>query len=172
MRSKPRTSAPEARAGLRIRDHLAKSDWPSIRTLLRKTGVFSDREIEIVRELMDDTVNRPEWGNYRFWVADGEQGVAGFTCVSPIHVTPDRYEIYWLAVDPECQGLGCASRLTALAVDCLRKLGARKLYVETSTREAYAPARDFYRSAGFVLEATLPDYYSDGDGKAIFAMRL
>jgi ribosomal protein S18 acetylase RimI-like enzyme len=173
MRSKPLARPAEGPPpDLSFRDRIAMSDWPPIRGMLRKTGVFTDREVEVVRELMDDTVNRPDWGNYRFWLAEIGRSIAGLICVSPIHVTPDRYEIYWLAVDPDCQGRGCAARLTALAVECLKGLGGKKLYVETSTRPIYEPARKFYLRAGFSLEATLPDYYSDGDGKAIFAIRL
>jgi ribosomal protein S18 acetylase RimI-like enzyme len=171
MRSKPLIRKAD-RPALTYRDHITMDDWPAIRALVLKTGVFSEREVEVVRELMDDTVNRPTWGNYRFWIAEAEGEIAGFTCVSPIHVTPDRYEIYWMAVDPAFHGLGCASQLVELTTNCLRKLGAQKLYVETSTRDVYEAARKFYRAAGFVLEATLPDYYADGDGKAVFAKRI
>lgn len=171
MKSKPLIQSPE-RTPLAYRDHIAMSDWPAIRALVLKTGVFTEREVEVVRELMDDTVNRPTWGNYRFWIAQCDSTIAGFTCVSPIHVTPDRYDMYWLAVDPDFHGHGCGSRLVDLAIEGIRALGGKKLYVETSTRPVYEPARKFYLAAGFVLEGTLPDYYADGDGKAIFAKRL
>ena len=171
MPSKPLTRKPEP-ASLTYRDHITMADWPAIRALVLKTGVFNEREVEGVRELMDDTVNRPTWGNYRFWVAQDGATITGFTCVSPIHGTPDRYDMYWLAVHPDFHGHGCASRLVALAIDGVRAQGGKKMYVETSTRDVYEAARKFYLAAGFALEGTLPDYYADGDGKAIFAKRL
>ena len=171
MYSKPLNRAAKPSA-LIYRDHITLADWPTIRALVLKTGVFTEREVEVVRELMDDTVNRPAWGNYRFWIAESGDTIAGFTCVSPIHVTPDRYDMYWLAVDPDFHGLGCGSRLVDLAIASVRALGGKKMYVETSTRDAYEAARKFYLAAGFMLEGTLPDYYADGDGKAIFAKRL
>jgi ribosomal protein S18 acetylase RimI-like enzyme len=170
MKSKLRTRPTEPH--LTYRDYITMDDWPAIRALVMKTRVFNEREVEGVRELMDDTVHRPAWGNYRFWVAEADGAVAGFTCVSPIHGTSDRYDMYWLAVDPDFHGLGCASRLVDLAVEGSRARGGKKLYVETSTRAVYEPARKFYLAAGFTLEGTLPDYYADGDGKAIFAKRL
>ena len=109
MPSKPLNRAAKP-ASLTYRDHITMADWPAIRALVLKTGVFTEREVEVVRELMDDTVNRPAWGNYRFWLAESGNTIAGFTCVSPIHVTPDRYDMYWLAVDPDFHGLGCGSR--------------------------------------------------------------
>jgi ribosomal protein S18 acetylase RimI-like enzyme len=147
-------------------------DWPGVRAVAEKTGVFTEREVEITRELMVDTIERPTWNNYRFWVAETGGRIAGFTCVSPIHTTPDRYEIYWIAVHPDFHGQGIAMRLTELAIERIRELGGKKLYVETSTRAPYEPARNFYLAAGFALEGTLPDYYADGDGKAIFAKRI
>src|SRR5262249_16769244 len=158
---------PVDRTAVAYRDTITMADWPAIRELVLKTGVFNEREVEGVRELMDDTVNRPTWGNYRFWVAVAGGAVAGFTSASPIHATPDRYDMYWLAVHPDFHGLGIASRLVDLAVDGSRAQGGKKMYVETSTRDVYEPAREFYLAAGFKLEGTLPDYYADGDGKAI-----
>lgn len=170
MPSKPLTRAVERQ--VTYRDEITMEDWPGVREVAEKTGVFTEREVEITRELMVDTIERPTWNNYRFWVAEADRTIAGFTCVSPIHTTPDRYEIYWIAVHPDFHGRGIASRLTELAIEQVRKLGGRKLYVETSTRPPYKPARDFYLAAGFALEGTLPDYYGDGDGKAIFAKRI
>lgn len=171
MASKPLTRAVEHE--LTYRDAITMDDWPGVKEAAEKTGVFTDREVEITRELMVDTIERPTWNNYRFWVAEArDRTIAGFTCVSPIHTTPDRYEIYWIAVHPDFHGRGIASRLTELATNQVRELGGKKLYVETSTRSPYKPARDFYLAAGFTLEGTLPDYYADGDGKAIFAKRV
>ncbi|MBI1212548.1 MAG: GNAT family N-acetyltransferase [Alphaproteobacteria bacterium] len=171
MKSKPLTR-PADQLAVAYRDEITMDDWPGVRTVAEETGVFTEREVEIVRELMVDTIERPTWNNYRFWVAQADRVIAGFTCVSPIHTTPDRYEIYWIAVHPEFHGHGIASRLVDLAIARVRKQGGRKLYVETSTRSIYEPARKFYLAAGFVLEGTLPDYYADDDGKAIFARRL
>lgn len=171
MASKPLTR-PADRPDVAYRDEITMDDWPGVRAVAEKTGVFTEREVEITRELMVDTIERPAWNNYRFWIAEAGETIAGFTCVSPIHTTPDRYEIYWIAVHPDFHGRGIASRLTELAVDRIRQLGGKKLYVETSTRAPYKAARNFYLAAGFKLEGTLPDYYADGDGKAIFARRV
>src|SRR5262249_4726532 len=148
MKSKPLTRKAD-KPVLAYRDTIAMTDWPPIRSLVLKTGVFNEREVEGVRELMDDTVNRPTWGNYRFWLAEANGVIAGFTCVSPIHGTPDRYDMYWLAVHPDFHGLGIASRLVDLAIAGSRAQGGQKIYVETSTRDVYAPARAFYLASGF-----------------------
>jgi ribosomal protein S18 acetylase RimI-like enzyme len=171
MPSKPLTR-PAEDVAIAYRDEITMADWPGVREVAEKTGVFTQREVEITRELMVDTVERPTWNNYRFWIAESGGTIAGFACIAPIHTTPDRYEIYWIAVHPDFHGHGIAGRLVDLAVAHIQKLGGRKLYVETSTRDIYDAARRFYLAAGFTLEGTLPDYYADGDGKAIFARRI
>ena len=51
-------------------------------------------------------------------------------------------------------------------------LGGRRLYVDTSTSEKYAPTRAFYRGAGYSVAAEMPDFFRDGDGKVIFMKKL
>jgi ribosomal protein S18 acetylase RimI-like enzyme len=46
------------------------------------------------------------------------------------------------------------------------------MFIDTSTRDDYAAARSLYLSQGFQLQGTLVDFYSDGDGKALFGRRL
>ena len=52
------------------------------------------------------------------------------------------------------------------------KSGGTKIYVETSSRPPFAPARAFYRRCGYQVDAVLKDYYDDGDDKVIFAKVL
>jgi ribosomal protein S18 acetylase RimI-like enzyme len=51
-------------------------------------------------------------------------------------------------------------------------LGGRRLYAETSSREQYAPTRDFYDRNGYRLEALLEEYYAPLDGKCIYVKEL
>jgi ribosomal protein S18 acetylase RimI-like enzyme len=54
----------------------------------------------------------------------------------------------------------------------IRRMGGRRISVETSTRDLYAPTRSFYRKVGFHEEAVLADFYAPGDGKAILVKVL
>jgi ribosomal protein S18 acetylase RimI-like enzyme len=46
------------------------------------------------------------------------------------------------------------------------------MFIDTSTRPDYAPARALYEALGFAPMGTLVDFYADGDGKALFGRRL
>jgi ribosomal protein S18 acetylase RimI-like enzyme len=54
----------------------------------------------------------------------------------------------------------------------MRKAGAKKIYVDTSSSDRYAPTRGFYQRMGFIEEARLPDFYGPGDGKVIYVKEL
>jgi hypothetical protein len=62
--------------------------------------------------------------------------------------------------------------LLAASEEAIRKLGGRLLVLETSGRPAYEPTRNFYISSGYTLEATLKDFYSEGDDLVIFTKHL
>jgi hypothetical protein len=50
--------------------------------------------------------------------------------------------------------------------------GGRRLWVDSSGREAYTRTRRFYESAGLRREATLRDFYGPGDDKVIYGRTL
>jgi ribosomal protein S18 acetylase RimI-like enzyme len=141
--------------------------------LVRRTGAFNDSEIRIARELVEENFAKgEEISGYYFLFADGERGIEGYACLGPIPGAHRRFELYWIAVDPDARRRGLGRRLQTAAEDLARSFGAVYLVAETSTLPAYEPARGFYRSNGFDLIAEVPDWHDDGDGLMIFRKRL
>ena len=54
----------------------------------------------------------------------------------------------------------------------MRKAGAKKVYVDTSSSDRYAGTRGFYQRMGFAEDARLPDFYGPGDSKVIYVKEL
>jgi len=135
--------------------------------------VFTDEEKECVAELWDEYVRHgPEVSGYNFVVArDGNQ-VSGFACYGERSLTEGTYDLYWIAVDPGDQGKGTGRALLQRVEDDIRQLGGRLIFVETSGLEKYAPTRKFYLATGYLLEATIKDFYSPGDDLVIFTKHL
>jgi D-alanine-D-alanine ligase len=167
-----RSFVPPSRAE-RFRDTLRAGDALEIERLVRATGVFSAAEIAIARELAEENLAKgAESSGYYFLVADGANGIEGYTCYGPISGTNARYELYWIAVDPKARRLGLGRDLQAASEARVKAMGGKILIAETSTTPHYAAARGFYLSQGYGLLAEVPDWHDDGDGLAIFGKRL
>ncbi len=75
------------------------------------------------------------------------QGGRPVGCCALLAMGPGEYEVAKMAVTQACQGSGIGRRLLARTVEEGRKLGARRLYLETN--QMLTPAIHLYESAGF-----------------------
>jgi ribosomal protein S18 acetylase RimI-like enzyme len=148
------------------------SDPEAVRELVTATGVFSGTEVGWAVEIVETALSRGQSAGYHFLFADGPAGLEGFTCFGPIDGTDNRFDLYWIAVSPKAQGKGVGKKLLAETVAAAKVLDATHMFIDTSTRNDYAAARALYEALGFAHMGTLVDFYSDGDGKALFGRRL
>ena len=150
-----------------------EADGPQIQDITARAGVFSQEEVECVGALWEEYLTLgPEHCGYNFIVdRDGDQ-VLGFACYGPRELTNGVFDLYWIAVDPDSRrgGVGCS--LLAASEEAVRRLGGRMLIAETSGTPLYEPTRKFYLGTGYVREATIKDFYLEGDDLAIFVKRL
>ena len=170
-----------------IRDEVRATDPPAVRALVRATGFFSDEEIAVAGELVEERLQRGPASGYhflfaeaglpspkrsRFGFAQAGGALAGYACFGPIPLTRSSFDLYWIVVHPDRQGAGLGRRLLALGAAAAFRQGGARLYAETSSRPHYAPTRAFYRAAGFDPAAELADFYAPGDAKLVFAKLL
>jgi ribosomal protein S18 acetylase RimI-like enzyme len=151
----------------------AREDGPQIHTVNAETTVFSQEEVECVDELWEEyQAQGPERSGYYFIVEKEAERVLGYACYGPRALTDRTYDLYWIAVSPRARRGGVGRSLLSATEEAVRKLGGRLLIVETSGLPKYEPTRAFYQATGYTLEATLKDFYSDGDDLVIFTRRL
>jgi len=155
-----------------FRERLRSADIDAIRSLVAQTKVFSRAEVEIAVEVATAGLQSGEASGYHFHVAEDAGRLAGFTAFGPIPATAASWDLYWIAVDPAGQRQGLGGRLLAAGEARAAALGCRRIYVDTSGRAAYAPARAFYERHGYRREATLADFYAPGDAKLIYLREL
>lgn len=158
----------EAVNGVSLREYILFEDFGRIREILESTRVFRACEIAVALELAGDGIQKGENSDYRFIFAGLDGTTAGYVCYGMIPMTAGRFDLYWLAVDRAFQGRGIAGLLTGRMEERVIASGGCRIYVDTSSREPYRPARDFYRSQGYREAARLTGYYADGDDKVIF----
>ena len=153
----------------RLRDRVQADDGDVLAAIARACGNFAEDEIAFVPEILAQlTAEGEAKSGYRLLVAEDESGAAGFAIYGPIPATDRRYDLYWIATDPRAQGCGAGRLLLTESARRARAEGATHLFIETETGTEYTPAHHLYEACGFPLIATIPDYYREGSGKAIY----
>ena len=131
--------------------------------LAEKTEAFTERELAVLAEVLEDSLLNLEEG-YRFEEIAQEGNLSGFLIWGRTPMTEKGYDIYWIAVDPILQGRGFGKRLMARVEDAAREeTDGCILRLETSGREEYSRQRHFYGSCGFIEAGRIRDFYRLGD---------
>jgi ribosomal protein S18 acetylase RimI-like enzyme len=158
-----------------IRDQVHPADPASVRRITESTSFFSAAEVEVAVELVQAGLFQGEKSGYHFLFADAEEPLAetiAYSCFGPIPCTQSSFDLYWIAVLNSYRGLGLGKLLLVDSEATIRRMGGRRIYVETSSRSQYAPTRIFYNRLGYLEQALIPDFYAAGDGKIIYVKEL
>ncbi len=153
---------------MKVRPLIAR-DRRKIARLLRQSGTFNQKEVQVGLEVIDEALRRPEKGDYHVFCAlDGNSELVGYICFGPIPMTDNCYDLYWIAVDEKFSRRGVGRKLLEFMEGFAVREGARRIYVDTSSTPPYEPARSFYEKHGYHLACLLKDFYREGDHKVIF----
>jgi GNAT superfamily N-acetyltransferase len=163
-----------AGAAVTFRRDTRPSDVAAVRRIVSSTGFFSDAEIDVAGELIEENLAHGEASGYQFLFADdpaADQSI-GYTCFGHIAATQGSFDLYWIAVHRDHQRGGIGARLLAETERLIVAQSGRHVYVETSSRAQYEPTRQFYLRNGYAIAATLNDFYAPDDGKVILCKPL
>lgn len=159
-------------AGLSYRQEALAADREAVRAIVGDSGFFSDDEIAIAAELVEERLLEGEKSGYFFLFAEQAGQVAGYTCFGPIPGSIHSYDLYWIAVDPRLRHRGIGKDLLSRSESLIGQRGGQRIYIETSARPQYESTVAFYLTCGYRQEAFLADFYAPGDGKMIFVKVL
>jgi ribosomal protein S18 acetylase RimI-like enzyme len=150
-----------------------ETDGPQIQEVAVRAGLFNGEEIECVWAIWEEYLAEgPVEGGYNFIVDRDGDKVRGFACYGPRDLTTGVFDLYWIAVDSAFHRNGVGRRLLVATEEAVCKAGGRMLIAETSGTPHYEPTRKFYLGMGYIQEATIKDFYSEGDDLAIFVKRF
>ena len=147
-------------------------DVGRVRSLVASTGFFNAAEVDVAADLVTERLSKGLRSGYHFILAERGSGLVAYACYGPIEGTQGSFDLFWIAVAPEEQRKGLGPQVFARAETAMRKAGARRIYVDTSSSDRYAPTRGFYQRMGFIEEARLPDFHGPGDGRVIYVKEL
>lgn len=139
--------------------------------LTAATGFFRPEEIDTLRGVLDAYFGGDSPGHALF-ASELDGRTDGYVYLGEAEMADRTWYVWWIAVDPTTQGRGVGRELLRFAEDEARRRGGRVMFIETSGLPFYEPTRRFYLKNGYDREATLRDFYRDGDDLVIFRKRL
>ena len=158
---------------------LGQQDVDDIVKLAIDTDVFTPDEIDCLREDSTECLGLAQTdGEKRDALAvlrDPDGVLLGFVQIGKLPITENSWCLWWIAVAKGAQGRGIGTLLLdwsfkkAEFLSC--SLGSARefrMFIETSSKDAFAPARGLYTRSSFVETARIFNYYSTGDAKVIF----
>lgn len=151
---------------------LAPGDRDAVRAALIACRTFTDDEVSVALELVDEGLAKGLDGDYPLFAAEVDGVVNGYICVGKTVLTAATWHLYWICVHPAAQRRGVGRALQAHAEAFVRSRGGERLVLETSAGPAYARARDFYRVAGYAEVGHIADFYRPGDDCLVYCKRL
>ena len=171
----PAMSAPGASASALLDVALAplsREHRDDVRTILEGTGVFREDEVDVALEVLDAYFDHPgqDYTAVGAFTQAGE--LLGYVCFGPTPCTLDTWDLYWIAVAARTQGSGVGTALLEEVEGRLARQRARLVIIETSSQPIYEKTRRFYLRQGYPEVARVPDFYSEGDDRVIYAKRI
>jgi ribosomal protein S18 acetylase RimI-like enzyme len=148
---------------------LALSDRAAVEAMTRAAGVFRDDEIPVAVEVFQATAAGTD--TYEGLAAERDGRLAGWISWGPTPCTLGTWDLYWIVIDPACQGEGVGTLLLQ-AMERTLAGRARLIVVETAGRADYALTRAFYEKHGYTAAARIPDFYAPGDDQVTYTKAL
>jgi D-alanine-D-alanine ligase len=148
------------------------SDRDDIRQLVDAAGIFSETEIDIAVELIEERLSKGLQSGYHFLFGELTDRIIGYTCFGPIPGAAKRYDLYWIVVHHDFRRAGIGKSLMVKTEEAIEKQGGERIYIDTSSRDQYRTTRLFYRLCGYQEEAVLKDFYGSGDDKVIYVKAI
>ncbi len=149
------------------------ADRKAIEEILRSTDYFYEFEIQTALEIADATLAKGEEKSGYMWmkIVD-DDGFIAFANYAKNDFSTHSWDLFWIAVHQNSRNKKLGSLLLKAVEEDVKKAGGKILWIETSGRPLYASTEAFYQRNGYTLQASLKDFYAEGDPKQIYARVL
>lgn len=147
---------------------LKQADVLIIEEFLGKVKSFSESEVGVAMELVNVVANNPTQTDYIVFVYEDNKKILGYYCTGKRPLTDAVYDLYWIVTNPEYPNKGIGKSLLNHAEELVLSKNARWLLAETSSKEEYATARNFYLRNHYSIIAEINDFYALGDNLMVF----
>ena len=155
-----------------LRKEVSPDDPETITMIVTSTGFFREDEILVAAELAEERLERGAASGYEFLFAEIAGKTVAYSCYGLIPCTLHSYDLYWIATHRDFMNQGIGKYLLQETEKAIFTLGGNGIYVETSSKEQYAPTRGFYEKNQYLLKARFENFYAPDDDKLVFVKTL
>lgn len=143
-------------------------DVEALKQVLDSSGLFPSGLLD---DMISDYFNNPSSNDIWFTKVENDRPVSIAYC-APEKFTVGTYNLYAIAVRKDYQGKGIGGEMMNYIEGLLRKKGHRILLVETSGSPEFELTRKFYHKCNYTKEATIREFWNEGDDKVVFWKKL
>lgn len=144
------------------------SDIIGIKNVIDSCGLFPS---EYLDDMIFEYLNNSDTSELWYTYVEDNTPVAVAYCV-PEKFTTGTYNLLAIGVSEIAQRKGIASKMMHYIEFELKKQNARILIIETSSDIARIGARELYNKIGYKKEATIREFWNEGEDKIIFWKKL
>ena len=155
-----------------LRKEVSPDDPETITMIVTSTGFFREDEILVAAELAEERLERGAASGYEFLFAEIAGETVAYSCFGLIPCTIHSYDLYWIATHQDYMNRGIGKYLLQETEKAIFTLGGQGIYVETSSKDQYAPTRAFYENNQYLLKARFENFYAPADDKLVFVKTL
>jgi len=142
-------------------------DLPFLKEVIDSSGLFPS---EMLDDMIAPYLKHESPGD--IWLTLEQDTPLAIAYCAPERLTEGTYNLYLIAVLKSQQGVGIGRQLLKELEDHLRQTKVRVLLVETSGNPEFELTRKFYIQNGYTLEASIRDFYKEGEDNMVFWKKL
>jgi uncharacterized glyoxalase superfamily protein PhnB/ribosomal protein S18 acetylase RimI-like enzyme len=151
---------------------VAPADTPSLVALSASSGLFKEEELGAIQKMLDDYHGAKVGNDHKILTYDEGGTLLGIAYYCPKEFADRVWELLMIGVDAARHREGIGSRMLLAVEEAVKTANGRLLLIETSDKSSFHRTRQFYRKHGYSEVSSIPDYFTDGDGKASFVKRM
>lgn len=151
---------------------ITPADTPALVALSGSSGLFKPDEFDAISGMLDEYHGTNAANGHNILAYEDGGTLVGIAYFAPKVFTDRVWELLMIAVDAPRHRQGIGSKMLLAVEEAVRALNGRLLLIETSDKISFERTRQFYRKHSYTEVAHIPDYFTDGDGKASFIKRL
>jgi ribosomal protein S18 acetylase RimI-like enzyme len=148
--------------------NVVKEDLEYLRRVVDSSGLFPSEYLEgMMTDYFENEVTEDIW-----LTTEHEGKPSAIAYCAPEKFTEGTCNLLAIGVLKELQGKGIGQEMMGYIEQLLKARSYRVLIVETSGSAEFELTRKFYLNLGYTLEATIRDFWQEGEDKLIFWKKL